>query len=171
MTPHTVTLVQTSWAQVLPIAPQAATLFYANLFKLDPTLQPLFKGDMATQGQRLMQMIGVAVRQLHDVATLLPVLQGLGRRHAGYGVQQGHYATVGAALLQTLAQGLGARFSTDIEAAWAEVYGVIAGVMIKAVADTPEAPPTLVATATNGRKSTSVQTAYAADVDGLGTRR
>lgn len=151
MTPHTVTLVQTSWAQVLPIAPQAAALFYANLFKLDPTLKPLFKGDMATQGQRLMQMIGAAVRQLDDVATLLPVLQSLGRRHAGYGVQQGHYATVGAALLQTLAQGLGAGFSADVEAAWAEVYGVIAGAMIKAAADTSEAPAALFATATHGR--------------------
>lgn len=143
MTPHTITLVQHSWAQVLPIAPQAAALFYGNLFKLDPTLQPLFKGDMAAQGQRLMQMIGAAVRQLDDVGALLPVLQGLGRRHAGYGVKTGHYATVGAALLQTLAQGLGSGFSADVEAAWTEVYGVIAGAMTDAAAQAGERLPAL----------------------------
>lgn len=129
MAAHTITLVQRSWAQVLPIAPQAATLFYGHLFRLDPTLQSLFKGDMATQGQRLMQMIGVAVGKLDDAQTLLPVLRGLGQRHAGYGVQTRHYATVGAALLQTLADGLGSGFSADVEAAWTEVYGVIAEAM------------------------------------------
>ena len=132
MTPHTITLVQRSWSQVLPIAPQAAALFYANLFKLDPTLAPLFKGDMQAQGQRLMQMIGAAVGQLSDVAKLLPVLRGLGQRHAGYGVRKAHYATVGSALLETLGQGLGSAFSADVEAAWAEVYAVIAANMMEA---------------------------------------
>jgi hemoglobin-like flavoprotein len=131
MTPHTITLVQRSWSQVLPIAEQAAAIFYAKLFTLDPRLQPLFKGDMHAQGQRLMQMIGAAAGMLgHD--QLLPVLRGLGRRHAGYGVQDHHYATVGTALLQTLAQGLGDAFSAEVEAAWTEVYGVIAGAMIEA---------------------------------------
>ena len=140
MTPHTITLVQHSWSQVLPIAPQAAALFYGNLFRLNPTLQPLFKGDMAAQGQRLMQMIGAAVNQIDRLDTLLPVLQGLGRRHAGYGVQQGHYATVGQALLQTLAQGLGDGFVPEVKAAWTEVYGVIAGAMMTAAAAAEPAP-------------------------------
>ena len=140
MTPNTITLVQHSWSQVLPIAPQAAALFYGNLFTLDPTLQPLFKGDMAAQGQRLMQMIGAAVNQIDRLDTLLPVLQGLGRRHASYGVQQGHYATVGQALLQTLAQGLGDGFAPEVEAAWTEVYGVIAGAMLTAATAAEPAP-------------------------------
>ena len=141
MTPHTITLVQHSWSQVLPIAPQAAALFYGNLFRLDPTLQPLFKGDMTAQGQRLMQMIGAAVNQIDRLDTLLPVLQGLGRRHAGYGVQQGHYATVGQALLQTLAQGLGDGFAPEVEAAWTDVYGVIAGAMMTAATAATAARP------------------------------
>ena len=32
MSPHTVALVQNSWAKVTPIAPQAAQLFYNHLF-------------------------------------------------------------------------------------------------------------------------------------------
>jgi len=38
-------LVQTSFAQVRPIADAAAALFYRRLFELDPTLRPLFNGD------------------------------------------------------------------------------------------------------------------------------
>lgn len=131
MSPHTITLVQRSWSQVLPIADQAAALFYANLFTLDPSLQPLFKADMQAQGQRLMQMIGAATGMLGN-NQLLPVLQGLGRRHAGYGVQTQHYTTVGTALLQTLAQGLGDAFTAEVRAAWTEVYGVIANAMNEA---------------------------------------
>lgn len=129
MTPKTIQTVQHSWAKVLPIAPQAATLFYSQLFQLDPTLQPLFKGDMRAQGQKLMQMIGAAVSKLNDLGTLMPVLQGLGKRHNGYGVQPQHYSVVGQALLATLALGLDSDYTPEVAAAWTEVYGVMAGVM------------------------------------------
>lgn len=129
MSPDTVSLVQRSWTQVAAIAPQAAALFYQNLFTADPSLKPLFKGDMQAQGAKLMQMIGAAVGKLTDLDTLVPILQALGRRHADYGVQDAHYDTVGAALLLTLSQGLGEAFTPAVRAAWAEVYGVMAQVM------------------------------------------
>lgn len=129
MSPDTITLFQQSWAQVAAIAPQAAALFYQNLFNADPTLKPLFKGDMQAQGHKLMQMIGAAVGKLNDLGTLVPILQGLGRRHRDYGVQDAHYSTVGGALLLTLEQGLGEGFTPDVQAAWTEVYGVMAQVM------------------------------------------
>lgn len=132
MQAQTIPRVQASWAQVAPIAPQAAALFYSNLFEADPSLKPLFKGDMAQQGQKLMQMIGAAVNKLGDLGVLVPILQSLGRRHVDYGVQPSHYDTVGAALLKTLAQGLGPAFTPEVKAAWTEVYGVMADVMIKA---------------------------------------
>lgn len=129
MRASTVALVRDSWARVVPIAPQAAELFYANLFARDPSLTHLFRGDMRVQGQRLMAMIGTAVGRLHEPDTLLPMLRGLGQRHDGYGVQPHHYDTVGSALLQTLEQGLGEAFSPAVRAAWVEVYGVLAAAM------------------------------------------
>ena len=56
----------------------------------------------------------------------------LGRRHVGYGVQDSHYDTVGAALLKTLEQGLGDAFTPPVKAAWAEVYNIMAGIMMPA---------------------------------------
>lgn len=129
MSPDTISLVQQSWTQVAAIAPQAAALFYQNLFNADPSLKPLFKGDMEDQGRKLMQMIGAAVGKLNDLDTLVPILQGLGRRHADYGVQDVHYGTVGGALLLTLSQGLGDGFTPAVRTAWTEVYGVMAQVM------------------------------------------
>ena len=124
-----ISLVRSSFALVQPIASDAAALFYDNLFKADPALRPLFKGDMTHQGQRLMGMIGSALQLLDRPAALLPVLRSLGARHAGYRVREEHYDTVGSALILTLEQGLGAAFTPEARAAWIELYGVIAGTM------------------------------------------
>jgi hemoglobin-like flavoprotein len=132
MDDYTAQLVKESWDLIEPIAPQAAELFYANLFALDPSLQRLFKSDMLVQGERLMKMIGAAVGLLGQPQTLMPVLQGLGRRHADYGVRDEHYDTVGTALLATLQQGIGVAFTPEVREAWIDVYGTIARTMKEA---------------------------------------
>jgi len=135
MTPEQIALVQSSFAQVLPIADTAATLFYGRLFELDPSLKPLFKGDMQEQGRKLMTMIRLVVNGLNRLDQLVPAVQELGRRHARYGVQDEHYDTVGAALLWTLSQGLGAGFTPEVEAAWATAYTLLAETMKAAAAE------------------------------------
>jgi hemoglobin-like flavoprotein len=129
MTPMQVKLVQESWKRVVPIKDEAAQMFYARLFELDPNLQSLFKGEMAEQRRKLMAMIGVAVSSLERVDTLLPVLQELGRKHGGYGVESRDYDTVGTALLWTLEQGLGPQFTSEVRGAWTEAYGVLSATM------------------------------------------
>jgi hemoglobin-like flavoprotein len=134
MTPENQALVRDSFAKVVPIAPQAAALFYDRLFVLDPSLKPLFKGDMNEQGRALMAMIGTGVANLGKLEAIVPVVQDLGRRHAAYGVQPAHYDTVAAALLWTLGQGLGDAFTQPVEAAWTEAYTILATVMKDAAA-------------------------------------
>ena len=126
---NTKQLVQDSFAQVAPIAETAAKMFYKRLFELDPSVKPLFKSDMAVQGRLLMQTIGTAVAGLDDLPALTPIVQDLGVRHARYGVQPEHYDTVGEALLWTLGQGLGEKFTPEVRTAWTEVYSLLAQVM------------------------------------------
>ena len=132
MDDYTTQLVKESFDLVEPIAPRAADLFYANLFALDPTLQALFKSDRVVQGEKLMKMIGLAVSLLDKPQVLIPALQGLGRRHADYGVRDEHYDTVGTALLSTLQQSTGVAFTPEVREAWIEVYGVISRTMKEA---------------------------------------
>lgn len=139
MTPLQIQLVRDSFARVAPIAPQAAALFYRHLFAADASLAPLFKGDLAHQGERLMQMIGAAVGLLDRPAQLLPVLRQLGARHVGYGVRPAHYDTVGAALLRTLADGLGEQFDAATCEAWTVMYGIVARTMQAGAAEAANA--------------------------------
>ena len=134
MTTEQIRLVQTSFAQVAPIAPQAAALFYGRLFELDPGLRPLFKSDLTDQGRKLMQMIGVAVNGLTRLDDIVPAVKQLGVRHATYGVKDEHYDTVGAALLWTLGQGLGDGFTPQVSEAWTEAYTLLASTMKTAAA-------------------------------------
>ena len=135
MTPTDIDLIRSSWAAVEPIADTAAGLFYGRLFELDPAIARLFRRtDMAAQRKILMQTLTVVVKSLDKLEQLVPAVQALGRRHAGYGVREAHYTTVGDALLWTLQQGLGEAFTPAVRAAWAEAYGVLASVMIEAVA-------------------------------------
>jgi len=126
------TLVQESFATIAPIADDAAALFYRRLFEIDPELRPMFRGDMAEQRKKLMQMITAAVKGLDRLEQLVPAVQDLGRRHAGYGVKVEHYRTVGEALLWTLEKGLGDAFTPEMKAAWAAVYGLLARTMQQA---------------------------------------
>ena len=122
-------LVQESFAAVMPIADDAAALFYRRLFELDPQLERMFKGDMTEQRRKLMQMLTAAVKGLDRLDQLVPVVEELGRRHVGYGVADAHYDTVGAALLWTLEKGLGNAFTPEVKDAWIAVYGLLAGTM------------------------------------------
>jgi hemoglobin-like flavoprotein len=132
MTPHHTALVRSSFERVAPIADQAAALFYDELFSLAPSLRPLFIGDLRSQGAKLMQMIGAAVRLLDRPEALLPVLAQLGARHAGYGVQARDYHVVGVALINTLAKGLGDAFDQPTREAWAAMYALVSSTMIAA---------------------------------------
>jgi hemoglobin-like flavoprotein len=136
MTPRQIDLIRASWSAVEPIADTAATLFYDHLFELDPAIRRLFRRtDMAAQRKILMQTLTVVVKSLDKLDTIVPAVQALGRRHAGYGVRSEHYESVGIALLWTLEQGLGEAFDDETREAWAAAYGTLASVMIAAADD------------------------------------
>lgn len=137
MTPQQIHLVRSSFEPLKPLAATVAEAFYAQLFARDPALRALFRGgDMAEQGERLMQMLAAAIELLDRPASLTPVLLKLGGRHAGYGVVEAHYASVGAALLETLAAGLGDGFTPEVREAWATMYGHVARTMQQGAAET-----------------------------------
>lgn len=128
---------QHSFTLVEPIAETAAALFYARLFELDPSLRPLFKHDMKSQGEKLMATLKMVVIGLSNPEKIIAAVQNLGQRHASYGVQSEHYATVGEALLWTLEKGLGAAYTPEVASAWTNAFGLLSGLMQEAAALEP----------------------------------
>ena len=135
MTPEDIKLVKESWAKVVPIQETAAELFYGKLFELDPSVKPMFKGDMKEQGRKLMAILNTAVNALDKLDTIVPAIQDMGKRHVDYGVKDEHYDTVGEALIWTLDAGLKDAFTEETKAAWVGVYTLVADTMKAAAAE------------------------------------
>src|SRR5258708_2633009 len=102
---------------------------------MDPSIRSMFRGDMHEQGRKLMDVIGVAVSSMRRMDQIIPVIEEMGRKHAGYGVKDEHYATVGAALLWTLEAGLGSVFTDEVRDAWTAMYGSVASAMQRGAAN------------------------------------
>ncbi len=132
MSPDQISLVKSSWQQVLPIKDTAAQLFYTRLFELDPGLRGLFRDDMVEQGRKLMTMINTVVNHLDQLEPILGSVEDLGRRHAGYGVKDHDYDTVGEPLIWTLGQGLGEHFTPPVKLAWVNAYTTLSATMKQA---------------------------------------
>ena len=122
-------LVQSSFLHVLPIADAAGLLLYERIFTFAPEARSLFGDDIGVQAKRLMAAMKTAVDGLGNLDIVGPFLVRLGARHARYGVRPEHFDLAGGALLWTLEQGLGERFTPAVRDAWAAAWEVIADAM------------------------------------------
>lgn len=126
-------LVRLSFARVAAQEQEAGRLFYQRLFEIAPETRDLFRREMGAQERKLIQMLGVAVGMLSDPKALDIVLQSLGKRHAGYGVQDGHFVQVGEALMWMLERICGEDFTPQVRDCWAAAYGYMAYIMKRAI--------------------------------------
>ena len=75
--------IQTTWVAVgESLGIEATRLFYERLFDQYPEVKPMFSNpdDMEEQAAKLLKTISVAVESLNDIATLVPILQDLGKK-------------------------------------------------------------------------------------------
>ena len=121
--------------KVRPIAQEAGEMMYLRLFEIEPSLKPLFKGDIKRQGEMLMTAIGLAIQSLDQPDKVKATVQELGKRHAGYGVQPSYYNIFGAALMWALEQVIGPDFTPEVRTAWGEAYAILAQSMRQATHD------------------------------------
>lgn len=129
MSPEQIHLIRKSFAELSRHEHIAALVFYRRLFEIDPKLQRLFTGDIEAQSKKLLDMLGVLIAMLERPLGLELELKAMGLRHAGYGVKDEHYAMVGRALLDMLAETLDRGFTPEVREAWTALYGAVEALM------------------------------------------
>lgn len=135
MTPERRQLVTDSWKQLAPNAALVGQIFYRRLFEIDPKLRPMFTASLLDeQIRKITTMLDLIVHWLDVPERLVPVLKQLGARHGTYGVLDEHYAKVGSALIATLEEGLGDKFTPELRGAWTEAYLLISSLMRRGAA-------------------------------------
>jgi NAD(P)H-flavin reductase/hemoglobin-like flavoprotein len=136
-----VALIRSSFAEVAPRAEDLARHFYATLFSRAPETRDLFPVNMEVQRSRLLRALVHVVQMVDRPDELVPFLQQLGRDHRKFGVLAAHYDAVGAALLATIGEFAGPAWTPEVEKAWRDAYGTVAGAM-RAAADAERGPAT-----------------------------
>ena len=126
-----VALIQSTCDVLLAGNNKAAEILYDTLFALAPEVRPMFAADMTEQKDKLTPTLVAAVGYLSDPDMFERIGSKLGQRHETYGVQREHYGPAGAALLATLDEMLGARFTPEVRAAWTALYVRISDLMIR----------------------------------------
>ena len=124
--------VRRTWAMAATNGEKASFAFYSKLFQFDPSTKTMFAGDLTLQARKLTETLSFIVDHLDDLDVLVPAAKDLARRHVDYHVVAEHYKPVGAALISTFKQLLGAKFTSRDEEAWRNVYTILADVMIDA---------------------------------------
>jgi hemoglobin-like flavoprotein len=130
-----VEILEQSFDLVAPCGDALVERFYQRVFDVNPELQELFAStDMATQKRILLSTLVLLRKSLRDLGAIVPALQSLGVKHAGFGVRPEDYAAIGVALLGTMAELGGAEWRPEYSAAWAEAYGVVQATMLSGAA-------------------------------------
>lgn len=135
MTPDRRQLVVESWKTLAPQSAEFGATFYRRLFEVDPELRAHFSATILDeQIHKLTTMLDLVVHWLDAPERLVPALKQLGVRHAAYGVLDEQYPKFGSALIATLEETLGERFTPDTRNAWNEAYLLMSSLMRRGAA-------------------------------------
>lgn len=72
---------------------------------------------MTSQKENLVSVLNTVVTSLHELDSIVPTVEELGRFYTKKGVKAEHYGTVAEALIWTLEKGLGDAWSVEAKIA------------------------------------------------------
>jgi len=154
-TSNMMTTVQMSWIHVKNLGTdKVGEAFYKKFFVLVPESKELFPISVRARYRdwsaaeeedendlnnspamrklwaKVIDAVGSAVAGLHDPNKLVPMLQQLCMRHVGYGLKTQYFELAAKILIEVLSEGLGDKFTKDVEQAWVTIYNFMTATMI-----------------------------------------
>jgi NAD(P)H-flavin reductase/hemoglobin-like flavoprotein len=119
-------LLKESWGYIEDRADDLANNFYARIFLADPSLRELFPVAMTDQRSRWVQALVSVIQTVDNPDALDEFMDRLGRSHRRFHVEPQHYGVVGVALLASLREYAGDRWSIEYDQAWRDAYDTMA---------------------------------------------
>ena len=133
MTNEQVLLVRRSFQALTPQRNRLAGIFFAQLFVREPSLRPVFRGDLRAHGLELFDGLSAIVDSLHRLYPIVPALEWLAVQSARRGLGERHHSAIAEAMLAAFRDGLGEDFTPDVERAWRTAIGRVSAVMAEAL--------------------------------------
>jgi nitric oxide dioxygenase len=113
--------------------PKLTAHFYQRLFHHHPELQHIFNMSNQKSGRQqvaLFEAIAAYAKNIENVAVLVNAVERIAQKHTSMNIQAAHYAVVGMHLLATLEELAPEVFNTEVLAAWAAAYQILADIFI-----------------------------------------
>ena len=118
--------IRSSYEVLKPIVKDVADRFYQNLFRDYPAAKELLNSvDLKNQKNALIRSLSTAVENLDNPDDLTRFLLALRESHVRFGAEAIHYDWVGATLLKTFGEFLGAQWTDELRIQWATVYNIL----------------------------------------------
>lgn len=137
MTRNQVRIVKSSFQALTAQRNRLAGLFFAQLFVREPSLRPVFRGDLRARGAELFEGLAAIVDSIDRLYPIVPALEWLAVQSARRGVGERHYWAITEAMLSAFRDGLGDDFTVELELAWREAARQVAAVMLRALEAEP----------------------------------
>lgn len=107
--------------------------FYQRLFSHNPELKDIFNMNNQHTGKQqvaLFEAILAYAKNIDNLAVLKHAVERIAQKHTSLHIQPAHYDVVGLHLIETFRELLPEQFTSDVEKAWGNAYGVLAGIFI-----------------------------------------
>jgi len=124
-------LLRETFDLLAPKAEEMALRFYDELFERFPAVVPMFaKTTKKKQAVMLVSALKLVIANLDDPDKLVPVLQGMGLKHKGYGAVPDHYGAVAETLLDVMKEFAGKAWTKQVHTAWSDALNLVAETML-----------------------------------------
>jgi nitric oxide dioxygenase len=107
--------------------------FYQRMFRENPEVAPFFNSAHQSSGSQQRALAGAIcafAANVDQLEVLGAAVETIAQKHAALRILPEHYPIVGANLLASIREVLGAAATDEIIDAWAEAYNFLAGILI-----------------------------------------
>jgi nitric oxide dioxygenase len=135
LTPTTVSTVKATAPVLAKHGYAIIQRFYERLFQAHPELKNLFNMRHQERGEQQRALAGAVLAyatHIDNLPALATAVERITHKHASLNVQAEQYPVVGENLLAAIKEVLGDAATDDILGAWAEAYGELANILIRA---------------------------------------
>lgn len=131
MTNEQIDDIRDSFRELAPRGPGVFAAFVERAGAAAPVLRRLFPEGPADHAQEFLAPCGLIVKNLHRLGAIEHLLLDIGARNERRGVTPQHYGVARSALLETLAEAHGDRWSDGLAESWAEAINIATSLMIR----------------------------------------
>ncbi|WP_051313657.1 globin domain-containing protein [Sporocytophaga myxococcoides] len=131
MNSNQISLIKSTWGEVISSGDSVGESFYTILFDKDPGLKKYFTTDPIEQARKFTSMITFFAFKLDNLDYVLSEARELGKRHKFYKTPDSAYKTVKKALIAALAENLRDKWDDETEQAWNQLYLTLQGAMLE----------------------------------------